>query len=62
MRKINDKRFKKIYKQHLAGLMVRIIVDSDTGVNYLITVGLSPSITPLLNKDGQVVIDKINKG
>lgn len=42
--------------------MVRIIVDSDTGVNYLITVGLSPSITPLLNKDGQVVIDKINKG
>ncbi len=38
---------------------IQIIVDTVTGVNYLMTVGSGPSgITPLLDQNGDVVIDK----
>ncbi len=39
---------------------VQIIVDTVTGVNYLNAVGSLPTgITPLLDSNGNVVIDKI---
>ena len=37
---------------------IRIIVDTKTGVNYIITEGVGgSSITPLLDSNGNVVID-----
>ena len=40
-----------------------IIVDNQTGVNYLMTIGSAPNgITPLLDAEGNVTIDKINHG
>lgn len=41
---------------------VCIIVDTKTGVNYLNTGGAGiNAITPLLDSDGKVVVDKIDK-
>ncbi len=38
---------------------IQIVVDTVTGVNYLMTVGSGPSgITPLLDENGNVLIDK----
>ena len=51
------KRFLLKSKQHLSGGIIKIVVDTQTGVNYLITSGLG--MTPLLNEKGEVVIDKI---
>lgn len=39
----------------------RIIVDTETGVNYLFwQEGYAGGLTPLLNKDGSVVISRID--
>lgn len=52
------KRFKVKLKEHLSGSIIKIVVDTKTGVNYLITSGIGLSgMTPLLDKDGKVVID-----
>jgi len=54
------KRFLLKSKQHLSGGIIKIVLDTQTGVNYLITSGLGLSgMTPLLNEKGEVVIDKI---
>ncbi len=50
-------RFKVKHKEGLSGFYVYIIVDTETGVNY-ITTGMGNSMTPLLDKNGNVVIDK----
>lgn len=52
---INKKRFEIIYTQ---GASLSIVVDTETGVNYLIH---DTGITPLLNKEGNVVITEVNK-
>ena len=52
------KRFKVKLKEHVGGGIIKIVVDTETGVNYLITSGIGVSgMTPLLDKDGEVVID-----
>ena len=52
------KRFKVKLKEHLSGGIIKIVVDTETGVNYLMTSGLGLSgMTPLLDKDGKIVID-----
>lgn len=51
---MKEKRFEKKYQQHMDGGIVRIIVDRETGVNYIITSGM----TPLLDREGKVVLDK----
>ncbi len=39
-----------------------VIVDTQTGVNYLVTGGSSPEhVTPLLDKDGKPIIDDISQ-
>lgn len=54
------KRFVVKSKQHLSGGIIKIIVDIETGVNYIMTSGLGLSgMTPLLDKEGNVVIDRI---
>ena len=61
MAKTENKRFIKIYSQGAASRN-EIWVDTETGVNYLYhTAGYSGGITPLLDKDGKVVVTPIEK-
>lgn len=54
------KRFKVKEKEYFSGGIIKIVVDTKTGVNYLITSGIGVSgMTPLLDKDGKIIIDKI---
>lgn len=56
------KRFVVKEEQNLGMSAVQIIVDTVTGVNYLNTVGTSISgITPLLDSNGNVVVDNISE-
>jgi hypothetical protein len=50
-----EKRFETIYTQ---GTSWSIAIDSETGVNYLVH---DTGITPLLNKDGSILITDVNK-
>ena len=50
-----DDRFEKIYTQKLG--TVEILLDKETGVQYLICVnGYGGGVTPLLDKDGKPAI------
>ena len=56
------KRFKIKEKDRFFEGMIRIIVDTKTGVNYIMTSGLGLNgITPLLDENGNVVIDKVKQ-
>lgn len=53
-----EKRFSLKEEENYSFGIVRIIVDTKTGVNYIMTVGVGgSSITPLLDNNGDVVID-----
>ncbi|MGN0593898.1 MAG: DUF6440 family protein [Hominimerdicola sp.] len=54
-------RFKKIYSQGSINV-VEVLVDTETGVNYILTsCGAGGSgITPLLDKDGKIVVTPID--
>lgn len=57
-----DNRFELVYKQGGAfdNVRVQIWVDKATGVNYLVLPGsYGHSVTPLLNRDGTVVISPL---
>ncbi len=55
----SDKRFIRVYKQGVSNI-TEIWVDRDTGVNYVYHVsGYSGGFTPLLDRDGKVVITPI---
>ncbi len=55
-----EKRFVIKEEQGVGIGGIQIVVDTKTGVNYLMTIGGGPSsITPLLDENGNVVIDKI---
>ncbi len=54
-----EKRFKLKEEQGFGMGAIQIVVDTVTGVNYILTVGAAVSgITPLLDENGNVVIDK----
>ncbi len=54
-----EKRFITKEEQGIQLGSIQIVVDRVTGVNYLMTLGNGPSgITPLLDENGNVVIDK----
>ena len=54
-----EKRFIVKEDQGIHLGVIEIVVDTVTGVNYLMTVGFGPTgITPLLDENGNVVIDK----
>ncbi len=54
-----DKRFVIKDEQALICGALYIIVDTQTGVNYLMTVGTGQNtITPLLNSEGKVLVDR----
>lgn len=53
------KRFQVKEEQSLGLGAIQIVVDSATGVNYILSIGTGVSgITPLLDENGNVVIDK----
>lgn len=55
-----NERFKVVYKQDSIASSYKIIVDTQTGVNYLInTEGYAGGITPLLDRDGKPVISTV---
>ncbi|MBQ0037141.1 MAG: xylan 1,4-beta-xylosidase [Clostridiales bacterium] len=55
-----EKRFEKVYSQGLGE--ARIMVDRETGVNYLfIAEGYAGGLTPLLDAQGNVVITPVHK-
>ena len=61
MAKAEETRFKKIFSEGKITAN-EIWVDTETGVNYLYhTAGYSGGITPLLDKDGKVVVTPIEK-
>ena len=54
-----EKRFVIKEEQSLGFGAVYIVVDTQTGVNYLTTVGTGLNgMTPLLGSDGKVVVDR----
>lgn len=54
----NEKRFIRQYSQDLGG--ITIFVDRQTGVNYLyVQNGYGGGLTPLLNRDGSLVITPV---
>lgn len=56
-----EKRFKLKSDENFGLRAIQIVVDTFTGVNYIITTGTTPSgITPLLDENGNVVIDKLD--
>ncbi len=56
-----EKRFEIIYKQGHVDV-IEIMVDKETGVNYLYrTAGYAGGLTPLLDSDGNVIISPDKK-
>ena len=59
-----EKRFIKVYSDGggFSGPATYILVDKETGVNYLFTVnGYAGGLTPLLNRDGTPVVTPVPK-
>lgn len=55
-----NKRFKTVYDQGNMGSRCKIIVDTQTGINYLANIeGYAGGITVLLDKDGKPVVSPI---
>lgn len=56
---MSNKRFELKEKQYISGGIIKIIVDTKTGVHYIVTSGIGVSgMTPLLDENGNIVIDK----
>lgn len=56
-----EKRFIIKETHQLFGGQIEILADTKTGVHYLVkNQGFGGAITPLLDENGQVVIDKAN--
>lgn len=56
-------RFRVKSEQYLTGMgmyYMAVVVDTETGVNYALMGGDSPSLTPLIGADGKVIVDKIS--
>ncbi|WP_075980175.1 DUF6440 family protein [Bacillus massilinigeriensis] len=54
-----EKRFIIKEEQSLGIGAVYVVVDTQTGVNYLMTIGAGQNgVTPLLDSDGNVLVDK----
>lgn len=55
----NENRFEKVHKEGGQAFSKTILVDKETGVNYLfVQSGYSGGLTPLLDADGKPVITK----
>ncbi|MEW8957093.1 DUF6440 family protein [Clostridium sp.] len=58
-REKKETRFEVKLKENIGETYILILVDKETGVNYLNTFGGATSgLTPLLDENGKVVVDK----
>lgn len=56
-----DERFAVSYRQSTLTTDVKILVDRETGVNYLFYhEGYAGGLTPLLNRDGTPVVSSVS--
>ena len=56
-----EKRFERVFKEGMASV-TEIWVDTETGVNYLFhQSGYAGGLTPLLDREGNVVVTPIRK-
>ncbi len=56
-----EKRFERVYSQG-ALESIEILVDKETGVNYLfVASGYAGGLTPLLDRDGKPVVSPIQR-
>lgn len=54
-----EKRFVVKHKESFQGGYIVVVVDNNTGVNYVSTLGFGPaSFSPLLDENGKVIVDK----
>lgn len=52
-----DKRFIKIFKEGSLTESIQILLDTETGVNYIhLSAGYGISLTPLLDSDWKIVV------
>lgn len=52
-----DKKFIKVFKERSLTESIQILLDTETGVNYIyLRSGYGLSLTPLLDSDGKVVV------
>jgi len=59
--KESNRRFEVVHEEGLLGTGFKIVVDKETGVNYLYCwASYGGGITPLLDRDGKPVISSIN--
>lgn len=57
-------RFRVKSEQYLTGMgmyYTAVVVDAQTGVNYILLGGDSPTITPLIGADGKIIVDEISE-
>lgn len=55
-----DKRFERVYTQSTMTGTTQILVDKETGVNYMYHAsGYGGGLTPLLDRDGKPVITAV---
>lgn len=55
----DDKRFIKIFREGSLTESIEVLLDTETGVNYLyISAGYGMGITPLLDGEGKVVVSR----
>lgn len=56
-----EKRFVKVFSEDSFSTAYEVIVDKETGVNYLVyKTGYAGGITPLLDREGKPVISTIS--
>ena len=57
-----NERFKVVYKQTSGVSGFQVVVDSETGVNYMFEHdGYAGGLTPLLDKDGKPVVTPVTE-
>ena len=60
---MNDQRFVRIYKQTSFNSHIEILLDTQTGVQYLFRqVGYGGGLTPLLDREGKPVVSPVAGG
>lgn len=53
----DEKRFIKVFREGSLTESIEVLLDTETGVNYLyISAGYGMGITPLLDSEGKVVV------
>ena len=53
----DEKRFIKVFREGSLTESIEVLLDTETGVNYLyISAGYGMGITPLLDEEGKVVV------